>query len=209
MVGLLLLLLHPSVSFAQLGDWVHEKTENRIEIYSKKNDQTGVKEVYSRTQISCSLEHLMGILHNVDDATSWMPYYERSETLEYIDSKTCYNYVEVKVPWPLNNRDIVVEYSYTIDSTKTHYISTFFSTPNYIPEKKGIVRIKISRGSWTITQLETNSVLVEYRIMAHPGMDIPSWIINIFILEAPINGITNLRNFAEKTNKQTEIQSAD
>ena len=57
--------------------------------------------------------------------------------------------------------------------------------PNYIPQKKGITRIEEATGSWIFIPVSKNKIMVKYQFVADPGLNIPNWIINLFIVNGP------------------------
>ena len=72
-----------------------------------------------------------------------------------------------------------------------------------VPEKKGIVRINNSLGKWIITPLDNNQVRVEYTLHVDPAGSLPSWLVNMFSGEAPMQIFENLRLELKKSPQQT------
>ena len=89
-------------------------------------------------------------------------------------------------------------YKSQIDTQTKVFKATIISKPNYIPDKSGIVRIEEAKGIWKFTQKENGETKVLYQFLGDPGGNIPSWIINIFIVDGPYKTLMNLKQFVKK-----------
>ena len=59
--------------------------------------------------------------------------------------------------------------------------------------RKGIVRVKYSKVTWTVTPLHNGRFKVEYRLQMDPGGSIPAWLLNLFISKGPFESFTKLK----------------
>ena len=62
---------------------------------------------------------------------------------------------------------------------------TVQNVPDYIPPKKGIVRVLHSQCTWTITPITKKSLQVEFTLFADPAGSIPVWLVNSMIAYGP------------------------
>jgi hypothetical protein len=69
---------------------------------------------------------------------------------------------------------------------------------DYIPEKKGVVRLPEGRGLWVFTPLENGKTEVYHRFGGDPGGNIPAWIVNMFLVDGPHKTILGLQEKVEK-----------
>jgi hypothetical protein len=72
------------------------------------------------------------------------------------------------------------------------------AVPGMVPEKKGIVRISRSTGKWTIMPEGSGQVKVEYTLHVEPGGNIPSWMVNMFATEGPMEVFKSMRTQVQK-----------
>ncbi|HAN76373.1 MAG TPA: hypothetical protein DCQ31_00685 [Bacteroidales bacterium] len=184
--------------FAQVKDWKLERNEAGIAVYSKPSTSRGIKELKIITTIQCDIRKLVNILDDLANAKRYMDSYKVSKTLVQETKNSRWDYVEVTMPWPLSNRDIVVNHSHTFDTVTQTYTSRLKSNPTYIAAKNGIVRLKNMQGGWIIKSTGERSVSTEYYILLDPGENIPAWIINLFVVDVPFETISKLRALAEK-----------
>lgn len=69
--------------------------------------------------------------------------------------------------------------------------------PEYLPEVDGYVRVSRIDGFWEFAPKEGGEVEVTYQVHTEPGGNVPSWLANKFVVEAPYNTLRQLRSLAE------------
>ena len=116
-----------------------------------------------------------------------------SSLIKQVSQNELYYYAEVALPWPASNRDFVAHLIRT-ENVQTGAITIDGpAVAGLMPEKKGIVRINNSVGKWIITPLDNNHVRVEYALHVDPAGSLPSWLVNMFSGETPMQIFENLR----------------
>ncbi len=195
-VLLLSLLVYSNIkAFGQKNKWELKKDKNGIEIYTREDKTTGDIEFKASIELETSIDALLKVFKNVEGYTKWMADTKVSKILKTISDTERYIYFEANVPWPLENRDMPILEKTTITSKGAKI--ELIGKPNYIPQEKGITRIKEVKGSWIFLPLPNNKVKVTYQFMADPGLNIPNWVINLFIVDGPYKTLTNLKSIVE------------
>ena len=69
--------------------------------------------------------------------------------------------------------------------------------PDYIPEKKNYIRLKEAEGFWQIKEIEENKISLIYQYYGEPGGSLPAWLVNMFIVDGPMDTLTNLKKMLE------------
>ena len=64
--------------------------------------------------------------------------------------------------------------------------------PDYLPEKKGIVRMEKAEG-YILLQREDDKTRVTYEFHSEPGGNVPKWLANNSIAELPYKTLSGLR----------------
>ncbi len=67
-----------------------------------------------------------------------------------------------------------------------------------IEEKEGIVRMPVTDGSWRLRQLASDKVEVHHQFKGDPAGNIPSGIINMFLVVGPINTLKQLQDYLDR-----------
>ncbi len=185
------LLITVTSVIAQDNEWPLKKNKDGIEVFTRVDEESGLIEFKSTITLATNLETLINVFNDVEGYTKWMADTKVSTVLEKNNSNESYIYFEVQVPWPLENRDMPLYQK--IEKTPNGMYIYLTGVEDYIPHKKGITRIENAVGYWKFTQLPDNKINVMYGFLADPGLNIPNWIINLFIVDGPYKTLLNLK----------------
>jgi hypothetical protein len=147
---------------------------------------------------------LAAVVMDVNTATEWVYHLKSSTLIKQVSPNEIYYYAEVSLPWPTENRDFVAHLVVTQNPQTRAITIDGPAVPGYMPEKKGIVRINNSVGKWIITPIGPNQVRVEYSIHVDPGGSLPSWLVNMFADQAPLQIFKSLREQLQKPNYKND-----
>ena len=53
------------------------------------------------------------------------------------------------------------------------------------------------QGKWEVETVDDKNVLVSYQFLADPEGSLPSWIINMFLVDDPFKTMQNLREYVK------------
>jgi len=193
-----LILLFTQVDCFGQTAWKFITEKEGVKVYTSEVPGSKVKAVKVEAMIDATESQLLAVLMDINTSTEW-EYHVKSATLvKQVSPSELYYYCEVNLPWPVANRDFVAHIAVTQDpDTKVVYMDGP-TVPGIVPEKKGIVRIKNSTGKWVITPEGSGQVKVEYSLHVDPGGNIPSWLVNMFAAEGPVQEFKKLRIQVQK-----------
>jgi len=178
-------------------DWKLAKDKQDVQIYTHQMVNSKLNEFKGTVSIKTYVKNVISTLLDVENFRKWMVNVKSSSLLKKISEDEMYIYSEAKLPWPFNNRDIVNHINvYWSDGGDTATL-VIDGVPDYIPEKKGIVRMPRSNGVWNVYQVDKQIVKIEYTYGGDPGGSIPDWIINLFIVDSPHKTLINMREYLE------------
>ncbi len=167
------------------NDWQLKKFENGISVYTRSTENSKYKELKAIFQIKTSLSSIIALLNDVESYPQWVYRCETSKILRKNSEKQLIRYQTIVAPWPVDNRDVVVEVnSYQDEKTKIVY-QKVTPLPDYVPASKDHVRIREFRAIWTLKPLKNGIVDVEYELLVNPAGAIPAWIVNLAVVEGP------------------------
>jgi len=182
--------------FAQ-QDWKLVKDENGIKVYSRMVPGSAIKELKTVAKINAKAESFVAVLADVTAQPKYVYSCIESKLLSYTNKQKQIYYQHIYVPWPLTNRDGVFFQQIQQDSiTKIITVSAKL-LPGYVPTYEDRVRIPKMNSVWTIYPDPNGGIIGEYYISINPGGDVPSWIVNLFIEQAPIESVAQLRKVVE------------
>ncbi|HSZ87603.1 MAG TPA: START domain-containing protein [Puia sp.] len=182
-----------SISANAQNDWRLKKEQSGIKIYMRTNEHSSFNEIKVEMTIQAKPSWLVALLLDVPNHSHWVYNVKTSYVLKKMADNELYFYEVVDSPFPASDRDLVVHLKITQDSaTKIMNISAI-NIPNYIPAKKGIVRVPVSNESWKVIPINTNSLRIEYYLEIDPGGSIPAWLLNNFAEKGPYESFRHLQ----------------
>ena len=201
---MLCLSLLPQTVWA--GDWQEVRYDDKedIRVFTQKMKGSEFKAFRAVTRVNSTLTGLVALLEDADGAKDWVFKCRRMELIESLSPTESYYYMITDMPWPVKNRDSISLAKVTQDAA-TGQVRVDIQAANGIKKsRKGYVRIREMSGYWLFTPLANGQVEVVYEAHADPGGGLPSWLVNSFVVDAPLNTLRGLR---EKIGKEV-YQSA-
>jgi START domain len=195
-LGLLLsiLLLMSLDAFAQ-SSWEVSRNEDGIVVYIRAEKGSAFKSFKAITTLEASTDEIINKLKDADNYSKWYGYTKTSKLIKQEDSVQ-YNYVETIFPWPFANRDMV--YKMSIRSRHAGVVEiALIGLPDYMPEKKGIMRMQKADGYLLLKPLDSKTEIT-YAFHSEPGDNIPTRLANNSIAELPLITLLGLREILKE-----------
>ncbi len=190
----LLFLLFPGTTtgYAQ-SDWDLKTDKQGLKVYTRTFPDSKFKAIKVELELDATLSQLVAVLLDVNTGAQWVYATKSSVLLKRISPSELYYYSEVKLPWPVSNRDFIALLRVSQDPN-THVVTIDGPTfPDYVPAKKDIIRVSRADGKWVITPIKKDHIRVEYTLRMDPGGDIPAWLFNLFVTKGPVESFENLK----------------
>jgi hypothetical protein len=188
----LLLVLSFGTAFAQ-DDWKLSTDKEGIKVYTSLVPGSKIKAIKVESTMDATPSQLVAMVMDVKNSPNWVYHTKSAVVVKQVSPSELYYYSEVNLPWPVANRDFVAHLTVTQDPDTKIVTIAGPAVTGMVPEKKGIVRIDHSSGKWTITPTSTGQINVEYTILVDPGGDLPSWLVNMFATQGPLEIFRNLK----------------
>jgi hypothetical protein len=201
--ALSLILLFPFIlavhSASAQSDWELRTEKQDIKVFTRTFPDSKYKAIKVELVLQTTLTRLVAVLLDVKTATDWVYATKTAVLLKQVSPSELIYYSEVKLPWPMSNRDFIAHLITTQDP-HTRIVTILGPTMNdYIPEKKDIVRVRRSEGKWILTPVGKGHIRVEYTLRTDPGGDIPAWLFNLFVTKGPLESFEHLKSQLEKS----------
>ncbi len=189
-MNVLILLISLSYSYFLSTEWELKKDENNIKVYLRKNDKN-VSEYLAETIIESDINSILDFILDFDNSYKWMYKLESSEILEKNNDSLYHVYFKMEMSWPLKKRDLVSDVK-IFNNSNNNIIITLKASPNYIPLEKDFIRIHDSKSTWNLFKINSNTTKVSLQSYAVIEK-IPSFVVEMFILDGPLYSLSNLR----------------
>ena len=183
------------------GDWKLDRDKEGIKIYSRSNIDSKIKSLKAVCTVESTLSQMTAVLLDIRNQDEWF-YHTTSSVLKVISPAELYYYAEVNFPMPYSNRDFVEHNTVSQNPVTRVLTMTVQNIPDYIPPKKGIVRVIQSQCKWVVTPIDQNSLLVEFTLFADPAGSIPAWLVNMMSSYAPFETFKKLKTQLKKPQYQ-------
>ncbi len=204
---LLIFQLNVFSEVAETNPWQLKKFGNGISIYTRTTENSKYKELKSVFQIKTSLSSIIALLNDFESYPQWVYRCEKSKAIKKDSDKHLIRYQSIMAPWPVDNRDMVLDVnSYQDEKTKIVY-QKVICLPDYISPVAGHVRIREFRAQWTLKPLKNGMVEVEYELLVNPGGNIPAWIVNMAVVDGPFETSVNMKEWLMKDKYQKTVYS--
>ena len=174
------------------GDWKLERDKEGIKIYSRGKTDSKIKSLKAVCTVKSTLAQMTAVLLDIKNQDEWF-YHTTSSVLKVVSPAELYYYAELNFPMPFSNRDFV-EHITVFQNPATRVLTmTVQNIPDYIPPKKGIVRVERSQCKWVVTPIDQDSLLLEFTLFSDPGGSIPAWLVNMMSFYVPFETFKKLR----------------
>jgi hypothetical protein len=198
-----LMMIINVISVSAQEDWNLQKDKDGIKVYSAEVPDSKIRAIKVVATYNASPEEIADIVMDINTADEWVSHLKSSYLVKRVSQNELYYYAEVNLPWPASNRDFVAHLTRTENIQSRTITIDGPAVTGLVPEKKGIVRINNSVGKWIITPIDNNQVRVEYALHVDPAGSLPSWLVNMFSGETPMQIFENLRQELKRSTQQT------
>ncbi len=188
---------NPIVNMDDSGEWELRKDKGGIKVYTKEHKEDDILEYKATVVINTDIEKLIHIIHDVENYPSWTANCQSAEIVEVLNDTTRIEYLTTAVPWPLTDRDVVLQFQ-VVKQTDVYFEAMLNSKPEAVPENDKHTRIVISQGNWIFKKINDSQVEIEHQFLSDPGGGIPMWIVNMFIVSGPYKTLLNLKELCEQ-----------
>lgn len=141
-----------------------------------------------------SLNSLVSMLKDQGKGAVWNPG-ACIYTVIQLGEENWITHIEYDLPWPFNNHDAVVR---NILKREGNTIEVHLeSIDGVIPERKGVERMKLVKGKWTIRQIDSSLVEITYQLSSRRG-PLPRLITDPIVHYQMVKSMSALRRLLEE-----------
>lgn len=178
-----------------LGAWELSKAGSGIQVFTRPVAGSDLKEFRAVTTVNAPVNAVVSAIYEAEAMTGWWPDCAEARKVKVVSPSQWYAYFVTKLPFPLSNRDTVNLFSAAQNPTSKVVILRITGVPDFMPAQSGKVRLPSLKGSWTLTP-KGETTEVQYQLHANPGGNIPAWLANSSVTDAPYKTLSALQNVA-------------
>lgn len=177
--------------------WELRKNTDGIRVYTHCSN-TKLKRLKADFTVRCTPQELAATLLDLNGYNQWVYSTKKTQLLKQISPKQVLYYTEKSMPWPMSNRDAVIQLTVEEPDSAgvvTAHLNTVAGT---VPVHKDIVRIPQLRTWWRAVPQPGNTTYITYEAEVDPGGSVPGWILNLFSTKGPYETFKKLREVLER-----------
>ncbi|MBS1528258.1 MAG: hypothetical protein JST19_21615 [Bacteroidetes bacterium] len=202
---LLILIALSSLSHGQ-DNWQLVRDDDGIAVYTRRLPSERFKEVKADFELNATEDQLISVLQNISHHKDWSYGTKRTFLISRKNKDTLTYYSEVSLPWPLSNRDLVIQLSFKRDSADHTLRIQAKSVPGILPVNPGLVRVPFSLAQWDVKVLPNKLLQIQYTLSTDPGGAIPAWLVNFAASVGPYNSFKKLRELVHNKNNKSSVK---
>jgi len=151
--------------------WKSVVNRDGVEVYTLKVPGSFVLQMKAKKRMQTKLEALISLMQDVEVMCA-EGYLEAKivKRVDSLDKQIVYTYAVFDMPFPIADREWVLENMFFQDTQSNEIIYKVNAVPNLVPPRKGYVRITHFNNKWRFIPLGKGEVDVEWHIdMSHDG----------------------------------------
>ncbi|MEW5736921.1 MAG: START domain-containing protein, partial [Thermodesulfobacteriota bacterium] len=189
--------LAASPAFCDDG-WKLVMNKNGIKAYMREVPGSPIKEVRAVATMDATLENIGELLRDTPACLEWLPYCKQAEVLKTYHRNKMDLYYLLSPPWPVKNRDLVINSDtfYDLDAGRAIVNLTATQVP-CVPETNDAIRIKDFSGQYVFEYIDRNRTGVIYTYRVDMAGAIPAFVMNIMGKYTLYDTIQNLRRMVK------------
>ncbi|MEK9713483.1 MAG: START domain-containing protein [Thalassolituus sp.] len=184
---------------AWAGNWEEAKydKDNDIRVFTRSVKGSDMKAFRGEMIMPSTLTAPIALLQDVDRAGEWVFNCRAMALIEELSDTQALYYTVTEMPWPVMNRDNISETNIVQDAETNAVTVTISARNDVFPENDDHVRIRELVATWTVEPLNDGLVRIVYEAHADPGGGLPSWLVNSFVVDAPLQTLRNMRKLLD------------
>jgi hypothetical protein len=180
------------------SEWTFKTQSEGIKVYSDTKSALKVKPIKVECVFNATPAQLAAVLLDIKNYTDWAYKTKQATLIKQVSPTELFYYAEIAMPWPAQNRDFSAHITVS-QNPETKVITVDApSVAGLVPEKEGITRVHKSNGKWVLTPVGTNQTSVTYYLQIEPDGGAPTWLINLFISDGPMQSFKKLKLQVQK-----------
>lgn len=192
--GLCLMPAARGHSEALAGNWKQVDDDDGIKVWRLEIPGREFPGFRGETVMQASAERIVSVLKRVEQHTQWMHRCSASEILQRFDDDHVVIYNRTDTPWPVWDRDAILDTFFTHSADDKLITLTFQNTdPKRRPLPDNVVRMPRLVGFYKMWRLGPEQTKVVYQVEVDIGGSVPRFIAERVARDMPYETLSRLR----------------
>jgi hypothetical protein len=180
--------------------WTALESRDGLHFYSQQSPDGALLKFKAKGALNVKMEKALAVLRNVERTTEWDKDTVVKQTIQDISDLEALTYSETKIPWPFQNRDLVLRNKLHIGKEqKVLFVEVNSEEHAKYPPRKKRVRAFL-RAVLRFRPVSDESTQVEMEVLVDPKGSIPHWVVNIVQRRMPYDFLKSVESYAKTAN---------
>ena len=184
--------------------WKLVSDADDIRVYRRPSVTSSIDEVRIEATFRTTMPVFLDIISDVSRYSEWVYKCSEARTISEDSGNGLVYYARTAFPWPLQDRDLIIHSTQSVDPTTSIVTSTSVAQPKTIPASNGIVRISRYNSVWKIIPVTESLIRIDYQVTTDPGGILPDWVVNLGITSGPRKTMERLASLVKSANRIAE-----
>jgi hypothetical protein len=196
------LLAVPNAHAASRPNWVLLEDDEGIKVWSLDIPGQDLPGFRGITTINATIDEILEYVLDTTQHTEWMWNCDESWIVERFNQEHGILYNRINAPWPVKDRDVLLDIMYRYTPQRTALTFRFRETkePQYeqkVPVPRRVVRIPKLTGFFRLWQETPTKTNVLYQVEVDIGGNVPDRAAHRYARNLPLKTLENLREIVE------------
>lgn len=158
-------------AYASESGWELAQKSEGISIYTRAVEGSKIAEVKGVVVLNTRIEVVAMVLRDIAAYPQWMPGCKETQLVERFDENNMILYYVQEIPWPFQNRDVVLRATTQINLEAGFFtVNTQSIEDSRAPVKKDLVRMADMKGQWLVEYIDRQHTRVTFRLKVDPAI---------------------------------------
>ena len=159
----------------QPNQWTATDNKDGINSYIGPTGTNGTMATKVTMTLPTSPEKAVRIIADVDNYSQWVPYCEKSFTIQKVSDTVCYAYQRISAPL-VSDRDLAMRLTVRKIANKEYEI-LLTAVPNFVKAENNAIRIEHFIARYHVYAISKDSTCIEQVCEVNIGGSIPSFLL--------------------------------
>ena len=180
------------------NQWKLVNEEDDFKVYTRESTFSPIHEIKILYTATSTLDKVSITLDNVPNYKNWVYKCVDSKRVSIKNKDDFHYYILTDFPFPLSDRDLVIHTQQTMWPNGKGYSSVSKLFPSEYNKSEDRVRMAYFESKWEVVKVNSTTISIDYRVVADPAGDIPSWLVNMAITKGPVETMRKFKTMIEK-----------
>jgi hypothetical protein len=161
--------------------WTQAFRTPELVAFYKETPQAHARALLAIGEFDAPPEAVFNLVADVASFVKFVPYLKESRVIDRLSPDELIGYQRISAPLT-EDRDTYFRVRLSRGSLANGGVfkDEWAAVPAYRPENKGVIRMQVSEGSWTLEPIaDGRRTRATYTVLSNPGGAIPKWIVDM------------------------------